>query len=218
MMMILIIGFTRPPTIHFEFITKCDKRYYKLGQVYKVQQLLQSATPSVFREFFQARVLQSNGMTQGAFFGENPNSDFRIQKRILRFGGANPKTGHQSIKSTLRVDSLDQIQIRIFEIHNLSFFGGKDFKKVLLTGVFSKKKKVRDRCHTGMTFYLNLCWWRLINFEPLVTYHSMFVIYSTYQQTVFKPLLFMFFVRMQRLLTPVYFPSKLKKTIHRLQL
>ena len=26
-MMILIIGFTCPPTIHFKFITKCDKWY-----------------------------------------------------------------------------------------------------------------------------------------------------------------------------------------------
>ena len=60
-----------------------------------------------------------------AFLWENPNPDFRIQKRILRFGGANPKTDHESVKSTLRVDSSDQIQIRIFEIHNLSVFGGE---------------------------------------------------------------------------------------------
>ena len=47
---------------------------------------------------------------------------------------------HESIKSTLRVDSSDQIQIRIFEIHNLSVFLGKDLKKVFLTSGFSKKK------------------------------------------------------------------------------
>ena len=29
------------------------------------------------------------------------------------------------MESTLRVDSSDQIQIRIFEIHNLSVFGGE---------------------------------------------------------------------------------------------
>ena len=70
---------------------------------------------------------------------KNPNPDFRIQKRISRFLGANPKTDHESIKSTLRVDSSDQIQIPIFEIHNLSVFlgggGGKGFEK----GTFDKR-------------------------------------------------------------------------------
>ena len=37
--MILIIGFTCPPIIHFKFITKCDKWFYKVRQV-----LLKSAT------------------------------------------------------------------------------------------------------------------------------------------------------------------------------
>ena len=36
--------------------------------------------------------------------------------------GANSITDHRSIKSTLRVDFSDQIQSRIFEIHNLSVF------------------------------------------------------------------------------------------------
>ena len=36
------------------------------------------------------------------------------------------KTDHESKEPTLRVDSLDQISIRIFEIHDLSvFFFGK---------------------------------------------------------------------------------------------
>ena len=37
-MMILIIGFTCPRTIHFKFITKCDKCYFK------VRRSLQSST------------------------------------------------------------------------------------------------------------------------------------------------------------------------------
>ena len=53
---------------------------------------------------------------------------------------ANLNTDHESIKSTLRVDSLDQIQIRICEIHKLSVILGKDLKKVFLTSGFSKKK------------------------------------------------------------------------------
>ena len=52
---------------------------------------------------------------------------------------ANPRTHHESIKSTLRVDSSDQIQIRIFEIQNLSAFWGKDLKKVFLASDFSNK-------------------------------------------------------------------------------
>ena len=48
------IGFTRHPTIHFKFITKCNKCYYKVRQLillqsamvcyYKVRQVLQNAT------------------------------------------------------------------------------------------------------------------------------------------------------------------------------
>ena len=57
------------------------------------------------------------------------------------FFGANPKTDHKSIKSTLCVDSSNQIQIWIFEIHNLSvLFFGKDLKKVFsLTSGFPTK-------------------------------------------------------------------------------
>ena len=59
-MMILIIGFTSPPTIHFEFITKLDECITKCDSLllqsatafllqsaigyYKVQRLLQSVT------------------------------------------------------------------------------------------------------------------------------------------------------------------------------
>ena len=49
-----ITGFTCPPTIYFKFITKCDKCYYKVRQLfllqsamvcyYKVRQVLQSVT------------------------------------------------------------------------------------------------------------------------------------------------------------------------------
>ena len=63
----------------------------------------------------------------------NPKTDFE-------FFGAYPKTDHESIKSTLRVDYSDQIQIRIFEIHNLSVFLGKDLKNYFWQAVFRKKK------------------------------------------------------------------------------
>ena len=88
----------------------------------------------------------------------NPKTDFECFWAYL-------KTDHEFIISILRVDSSDQIQIRIFEIHNLSVFFGKGFEKYFWQAVFRKKNG------------LNLCWWRLIKFEP---YHSMFVIYSNY--------------------------------------
>ena len=39
------------------------------------------------------------------------------------------------------MDSSDQIQIRITDIHDLSVFLGKELKKVFLTSGFSKEKK-----------------------------------------------------------------------------
>ena len=59
---------------------------------------------------------------KGGFFRDNPNPDFRIQKPNLRFLGPVQEGIILSIKSTLWVDSSDQIQIRILEIHNLSVF------------------------------------------------------------------------------------------------
>ena len=71
-----------------------------------------------------------------------PNQKTDFAGFFLGGGGANPKADHESIKSTFSSDSSDQIQIRIFEIHNLSvFFLGKDLKKVVLTERFFEKKK-----------------------------------------------------------------------------
>ena len=77
----------------------------------------------------------------------NPKTDFECF-------GAYPKTDHEFIKSTLRVDSSDQIQIRIFEIHNLSgFFLEKVFEKsIFVKELFEKKKMVSNRCRTFVTF------------------------------------------------------------------
>ena len=51
-------------------------------------------------------------------------------------GFPNPKTDHESVKSTLRVDSSDQIQIQIFEIHNF----GKGFLKCIFGKRFFWKR------------------------------------------------------------------------------
>ena len=75
----------------------------------------------------------------GAFFWENPIPDFQIQKPISRFFWANPQTDHEFIKSTLWVDSSDQIQIRIFEMSQSERFLGKDLKKSILKSGFLNK-------------------------------------------------------------------------------
>ena len=48
-MMRFITGFTCPPTICFKFITKCDKYYYKVRQLfyYKVRQVLLQSTTGI---------------------------------------------------------------------------------------------------------------------------------------------------------------------------
>ena len=66
-MMTLITGFTCPPTIYFKFITKCDKCYYKVRQLF----LLQSAKVCYYkvRQLFYYKVRQvllqsSTGITK----------------------------------------------------------------------------------------------------------------------------------------------------------
>ena len=75
----------------------------------------------------------------GCVFLGKSESGIRNPTAAFAFVGANPKTDHESIKSTLWVDSSDQIHIWIFEIHNLSVFLGKDLKKVILTSGFRNK-------------------------------------------------------------------------------
>ena len=55
-MMTLITGFTCPPTIYFKFITKCDKCYYKVRQLF----LLQSTMVCYYkvRQLFYYKVRQ----------------------------------------------------------------------------------------------------------------------------------------------------------------
>ena len=55
-MMTLITVFTYPPTIYFKFITKCDKYYYKVRQLF----LLKSAVICYYkvRQLFHYEVRQ----------------------------------------------------------------------------------------------------------------------------------------------------------------
>ena len=80
------------------------------------------------------------------FFWENPNPHFPNPKTDFTFFGANPQTNQpiKLIKSTLWVDSSDQIQIRIFEMSQSERFLGKDLKKSILTSGFPNKGST---CH-----------------------------------------------------------------------
>ena len=84
----------------------------------------------------------------------------------IRIRISQSKMDHESLKSTLWVDSSDQIQIRIFEIHNLSVFWGKGFEKSIF-----------DKRFPNMYDFLTEPMLVAPYFEPLVTYHSMFIIY-----------------------------------------
>ena len=67
------------------------------------------------------------------------------------FGGKS-KTDHEPIKSTPWEDFSDQIQIWIFDIHNLSgFFLGKDLKKVFFTSGFPNKNGAQQMLYDILT-------------------------------------------------------------------
>ena len=72
------------------------------------------------------------------FLGKS-NSGFPNPKTDFTFFWANPQTDHEFIKSTLWVDSSDQIQIRIFEMSQSERFLGKDLKKSILKSGFLNK-------------------------------------------------------------------------------
>ena len=95
--------------------------FCRQGRKYPTQSAITFLTDSTGRDMdvrvrfswkIQIRISESKSKSRFP----NPKTDFRIQKRILSFFWANPKTDHEFIKSTLRVDSSDQIQIQIFEI------------------------------------------------------------------------------------------------------
>jgi len=71
---------------------------------------------------------------KGAFFGENPNPDFRIQKRIFAFFGANPKTDHEHSGWIFRIKS----NSGLLRFTIWAFFLEKDLKKVFLISGFLK--------------------------------------------------------------------------------
>ena len=73
----MITGFTCPPTIYFKFITKCDKCYYKVRQLfllqsamvcyYKVRQVLLQSATSVIRKcdrYYKVRRLLQSATVQ----------------------------------------------------------------------------------------------------------------------------------------------------------
>ena len=96
-------------------------------------------------------------------WGASTNPDFRIQKKDFAFFGENRKTDLESIKSTLWVDSSDQIQIGTFEIHHLTIFLEADLKRVFLTSGFANKTNGTQQMpymygnKTGPIFVAQVC-------------------------------------------------------------
>ena len=71
---------------------------------------------------------------------------------------------------------------------------GQNFTSVRNLATVTYKRETTTRCEIGLPVDWNAQHMRNVcDFEPLVIYHSMFVIYSNYSQTVFKPLLVMLF-------------------------
>ena len=101
---------------------------------------------------------------------------------------------------SLWVDSSDQIQIRIFEIHNLSVFLGKDLKSIFDKRFFAKKM---------VGTYVGGVLLSLSHIIPCLS--SIQIIGRLF----LNPYLSCFWYVYQCLLTPVYFPSIQKKN-HRL--
>ena len=110
------------------------------------------------------------------FFGKIQIRVSEFKTGFCGFFWANPKTDHEPIKFTLWVDSSNQIQIRIFEIHNLSIFFGKEFEKSIFDKRFSHKHGTSQ-----MPYMYDILTVPRLNCTyvggALVTYYSMFVIY-----------------------------------------
>ena len=87
------------------------------------------------------KVICSYIETEGAFFLGKSRSGF-----------PNPKTNHESIKSTLRVDSLDQNKSGFLRFTTERFLG-KGLKKSIFDKRFFEEKKwyTTDLCRTCMT-------------------------------------------------------------------
>ena len=117
--------------VHVTCFQDTNQWFRRQGRKYSAQSAITFLTDSIRRDM-DVRV---------RFFGKIQIRISESKNRFWVFLGMF-KTDHGSIKYTLGVDSSDQIQIRIFEIQNLSVFLGKDLKKVFLTSGFSQKKMV----------------------------------------------------------------------------
>ena len=74
----------------------------------------------------------------GPFWGENPNPNFRIQKRILRFGGGKSKNGSWIHKINSLGGFFGSNPIRSLRFTIWAFFG-KGFEKSIFDNRFSEQ-------------------------------------------------------------------------------
>ena len=130
-------------TFHFAVVQNNSKEMYKKSMLH-VQSCILANLGYVFLGKSKCRI-------------PNPKTDFA-------FFWANPKTDHESIKSTLWVDSSDQIQIWIFEIHNLSFIWGKGFEK---SNFVFETWYTPDAVHVWLNWTYICCWLWAISYTSL---------------------------------------------------
>ena len=97
--MTLITGFTCPPTIYFKFITKCDKCYYKVRQLF----LLQSAMVCYYkvRQLYYSKVRQvllqsATGITKCDNFITKCDRYYKV-RRLLQSATVHTVVFHVSI-------------------------------------------------------------------------------------------------------------------------
>ena len=105
------------------------------------------------------------------------------------------------------------------DVSSPQLYRGKNFTSVRNLATVTYKRETTTRYEIGLPVDWNGQHMRNVcDFEPLVIYHSMFVIYLNYSQTVFKPLLGMFFCTCCSVCLRRFNFQVIKKTIHRLQL
>ena len=126
-------------------------------------------------------VALSRYKTWGAFFWENPNPDFRIQKRILRFLGGKSKNGSWIHKIHIQGGFFGSNPNPDFWDSQSERFFGKGFEKSIFDKRLFKKQKNGTQQMPYMYGILTepvlASGALLILSHYTVTYHSMFVIY-----------------------------------------
>ena len=92
--MTLITGFTCPPTIYFKFITKCDKCYYKVRQLFLLQSAMvcyYKVRPLFYYKVRQVLLQSATGITKCDNFITKCDRYYKV-RRLLQSATAHDDT------------------------------------------------------------------------------------------------------------------------------